>query len=173
MIRYACLIVSSIILSHLLLSCQGPGRAFKHDEHVIASIDFDKPDTTWNTFQYDRSVNCEWKDTSGRNGTGSIAISGNTLHAKWEKEFPVKANHTYQITVFAKGEGRSYAYLSVNDRFSSKAAYGEFDWTMLSLEYTPDNDKVITVNCNFGYGSGQTIYDGTVWFDDLKISRIR
>jgi hypothetical protein len=153
-------------------SCHGLKVFNNHENTVIAAYNFDKPDTTWQTFQYDKSVRCEWDKDGGRNGTGAIVISGNTLHAKWKKEFKVKANHSYQIMAYTKGEGRTRAHLSINDKYSSDAVYDDFDWTLLSLEYTTDKDQVITVDCNFGYGSGQTIYDGTVWFDDVRIERV-
>jgi hypothetical protein len=139
----------------------------------VTSFHFNEPDSTWNTFKYDRSVRCEWESSSGRNGTGSIVISGNTLHAKWERNFEVKANHSYKITAYVKGEGKTRAHLSVDDRYSSKAVHGSFNWTLLSMEYTPEKEGMVTVNCNFGYRSGQTIYHGTVWFDDLKITRLK
>lgn len=166
-----CLIIFLPIVL-ILYSCLGGKKILKDSNQEISTFDFDTPDSTWNTFQYDKSVKCEWENNAGRKGTGCIVISGNTLHAKWEREFIVEAGHTYEITAYAKGEGRGLAYLSVNDKYSSNTARDNFDWTLLSLEYTPEKDGMVTVNCNFGYRSGQTIYDGTVWFDDLKIERI-
>ncbi len=154
------------------LSCQGGKKLGNDAPGAITSFSFNKPDSSWKTFQYDKSVKCEWEKNAGRNGTGCIVISGNTLHAKWERKFFVETGHDYKITAYAKGEGKALAYLSINDKYSSNMVRGSFDWTLLSLEYTPEKDGMVTVNCNFGYRSGQTIYDGTVWFDDLKIERI-
>lgn len=129
----------------------------------------------WTTDQWRPSATFSRDVSNAHSGASSVKITAPTLSdARYLQEVTVEPDTQYMLSGWiktenvAEGAGANLSFFGTWTH--TDGLVGTNDWTRVSLWFKSGSDTRITIGARLGYSAAPS--SGTVWFDDLRLTRI-
>jgi hypothetical protein len=134
----------------------------------------------WTRSAWLPSAEFRWESQSAYKGTHAISITADEPNdASWLQGLSLTPNTNYLFSAWVRTENVAHtesvvdpgANLSIWGTWArSSGVFGTSDWTLVRLPFNSGATGEVTVAARLGHWGGATT--GTVWFDDVQVTRI-